>query len=117
MGVPMFLVGHVTKSGEIAGGRGWGGLKASARLGAVQPGAPYVLSRQQPSHHPFLEGPRVLEHIVDVVLYMEGGRQSPVRLVGPWRTDGGVGGGVSGRTLALTTPPCVGWTCRPEVRV
>ncbi|KAL6778234.1 hypothetical protein ACKKBG_A17420 [Auxenochlorella protothecoides x Auxenochlorella symbiontica] len=44
MGVPMFLVGHVTKSGEIA-------------------------------------GPRVLEHIVDVVLYMEGGRQSPVRLI------------------------------------
>ncbi|KAK2079115.1 hypothetical protein QBZ16_002806 [Prototheca wickerhamii] len=44
LSIPLFLVGHVTKSGEIA-------------------------------------GPRVLEHIVDVVLYMEGGRQSPVRLL------------------------------------
>jgi hypothetical protein len=26
-------------------------------------------------------GPRVLEHIVDTVVYMEGGRQQPVRLV------------------------------------
>lgn len=42
--IPVFLVGHVTKSGDIA-------------------------------------GPRVLEHIVDVVVYMEGGRQQPVRLV------------------------------------
>lgn len=43
-GIPVFLVGHVTKSGDIA-------------------------------------GPRVLEHIVDVVVYMEGGRQQAVRLV------------------------------------
>lgn len=43
-GIPVFLVGHVTKSGDIA-------------------------------------GPRVLEHIVDVVLYMEGGRQQQMRLV------------------------------------
>lgn len=42
--IPVFLVGHVTKSGDIA-------------------------------------GPRVLEHIVDVVVYMEGGRQQPMRLV------------------------------------
>lgn len=42
--VPVFLVGHVTKSGDLA-------------------------------------GPRVLEHIVDTVVYMEGGRQQPVRLV------------------------------------
>jgi DNA repair protein RadA/Sms len=42
--IPVFLVGHVTKSGDIA-------------------------------------GPRVLEHIVDVVLYMEGGRQQQMRLV------------------------------------
>jgi DNA repair protein RadA/Sms len=42
--IPVFLVGHVTKSGDIA-------------------------------------GPRVLEHIVDVVVYMEGGRQQAVRLV------------------------------------
>lgn len=42
--VPILLVGHVTKSGDIA-------------------------------------GPRVLEHIVDVVVYMEGGRQQPVRMV------------------------------------
>ncbi|EFN56488.1 hypothetical protein CHLNCDRAFT_8491, partial [Chlorella variabilis] len=42
--IPVFLVGHVTKSGDIA-------------------------------------GPRVLEHIVDTVIYMEGGRQQPVRLV------------------------------------
>jgi len=43
-GIPVFLVGHVTKSGDIA-------------------------------------GPRVLEHIVDVVIYMEGGRQQSMRLV------------------------------------
>ena len=42
--MPVFLVGHVTKSGDIA-------------------------------------GPRVLEHIVDVVVYMEGGRQQSLRLV------------------------------------
>ena len=42
--IPVFLVGHVTKSGDIA-------------------------------------GPRVLEHIVDVVVYMEGGRQQSLRLV------------------------------------
>ena len=42
--IPVFLVGHVTKSGDIA-------------------------------------GPRVLEHIVDVVVYMEGGRQQAARLV------------------------------------
>lgn len=42
--IPVFLVGHVTKSGDLA-------------------------------------GPRVLEHIVDTVVYMEGGRQQPVRLV------------------------------------
>lgn len=42
--IPVFLVGHVTKSGDIA-------------------------------------GPRVLEHIVDVVVYMEGGRQQAMRLV------------------------------------
>lgn len=42
--IPVFLVGHVTKSGDIA-------------------------------------GPRVLEHIVDVVVYMEGGRQQALRLV------------------------------------
>eukprot|EP00887_Chlorella_sp_A99_P001326 scaffold14.g1326.t1 len=32
-------------------------------------------------HSGDLAGPRVLEHIVDVVVYMEGGRQQPVRLV------------------------------------
>lgn len=42
--IPIFLVGHVTKTGDIA-------------------------------------GPRVLEHIVDVVVYMEGGRQQSMRLV------------------------------------
>lgn len=42
--IPVFLVGHVTKSGDIA-------------------------------------GPRVLEHVVDVVLYIEGGRQHAVRTV------------------------------------
>lgn len=42
--VPIFLVGHVTKTGDIA-------------------------------------GPRVLEHIVDVVLYIEGGRQQGMRLL------------------------------------
>jgi len=42
--IPVFLVGHVTKSGDIA-------------------------------------GPRVLEHIVDVVVYMEGGRQQALRMV------------------------------------
>lgn len=42
--IPVFLVGHVTKSGDIA-------------------------------------GPRVLEHIVDVVVYMEGGRQQAMRMV------------------------------------
>lgn len=43
-GVPVFLVGHVTKDGEIA-------------------------------------GPRLLEHIVDVVLYLEGERFSSYRLL------------------------------------
>lgn len=43
-GVPVFLVGHVTKEGEIA-------------------------------------GPRLLEHIVDVVLYLEGERFSSYRLL------------------------------------
>ncbi|BDA50962.1 DNA repair protein RadA [Coccomyxa sp. Obi] len=43
-GVPVFLVGHVTKAGDIA-------------------------------------GPRVLEHIVDTVVYMEGERQQAFRLV------------------------------------
>ncbi|KAK9282466.1 hypothetical protein L1049_005384 [Liquidambar formosana] len=42
--VPVFLIGHVTKSGDIA-------------------------------------GPRVLEHIVDVVLYMEGEKYSSYRLL------------------------------------
>lgn len=42
--VPVFLVGHVTKSGELA-------------------------------------GPRVLEHIVDTVLYFEGERQTNLRLL------------------------------------
>jgi len=42
--IPIFLVGHVTKTGDIA-------------------------------------GPRVLEHIIDVVIYMEGGRQQSMRLV------------------------------------
>ena len=43
-GVPMFIVGHVTKDGDIA-------------------------------------GPRLLEHIVDVVLYLEGERFSSYRLL------------------------------------
>ncbi|CAK0785961.1 hypothetical protein CVIRNUC_009174 [Coccomyxa viridis] len=43
-GVPIFLVGHVTKTGDIA-------------------------------------GPRVLEHIVDTVMYMEGERHQAFRLV------------------------------------
>ncbi|HHW15062.1 MAG TPA: DNA repair protein RadA, partial [Firmicutes bacterium] len=43
-GVPVFLVGHVTKTGELA-------------------------------------GPRVLEHIVDTVLYFEGERQTSLRLL------------------------------------
>ncbi|KAK7325144.1 hypothetical protein VNO77_29254 [Canavalia gladiata] len=42
--ISVFLIGHVTKSGEIA-------------------------------------GPHVLEHIVDVVLYMEGERHSPYRML------------------------------------
>ncbi|MCH1430748.1 MAG: DNA repair protein RadA [Chlamydiales bacterium] len=42
--IPTFLIGHVTKSGEIA-------------------------------------GPRVLEHLVDTVLYFEGDRQNQLRLV------------------------------------
>lgn len=41
---PIFLVGHVTKAGDIA-------------------------------------GPRVLEHIVDVVLYLEGERHQAFRLL------------------------------------
>lgn len=42
--IPVLLIGHVTKSGDIA-------------------------------------GPRVLEHIVDVVLYMEGEKYSPYRML------------------------------------
>lgn len=44
IGVPIFLVGHVTKDGSIA-------------------------------------GPRVLEHIVDTVLYLEGDRQQELRIL------------------------------------
>src|SRR5437764_8917584 len=44
IGVPIFLVGHVTKDGSIA-------------------------------------GPRVLEHIVDTVLYLEGDRRQELRLL------------------------------------
>ena len=40
-----------------------------------------------------LAGPRVLEHLVDTVVQMEGGRQSPVRLVRQ-RGRGGEGEGV-----------------------
>ena len=43
-GVPVFLVGHVTKSGEVA-------------------------------------GPRVLEHLVDAVLYLEGSRHADLRIL------------------------------------
>ena len=43
-GMPVFIVGHVTKSGDIA-------------------------------------GPRVLEHIVDVVLYLEGDADRAVRIL------------------------------------
>src|SRR5260370_18658269 len=45
IGVPIFLVGHVTKEGAIA-------------------------------------GPRVLEHIVDTVLYLEGGRRPELAIPG-----------------------------------
>src|SRR5207245_7636677 len=44
IGVPIFLVGHVTKEGAIA-------------------------------------GPRVLEHIVDTVLYLEGDRRQELRIL------------------------------------
>jgi len=44
MGIPMLLIGHVTKDGNIA-------------------------------------GPRVVEHLVDVVLYLEDSRDSPLRLL------------------------------------
>ena len=43
-GVPVFLVGHVTKTGEVA-------------------------------------GPRVLEHLVDAVLYLEGSRHADLRIL------------------------------------
>jgi len=43
-GVPIFLVGHVTKSGDVA-------------------------------------GPRVLEHLVDAVLYLEGSRHADLRIL------------------------------------
>ncbi len=42
--IPVFLIGHVTKSGEFA-------------------------------------GPKAIEHMVDIALYLEGGRESDVRLV------------------------------------
>lgn len=44
MGIPTFLIGHVTKSGEIA-------------------------------------GPRILEHLVDTVLYFEGDKQNNYRMI------------------------------------
>jgi DNA repair protein RadA/Sms len=46
--VTVFVVGHVTKSGDIA-------------------------------------GPRMLEHMVDVVLYFEGERQQPYRILRTWK--------------------------------
>jgi len=42
--VPIFLIGHITKSGEFA-------------------------------------GPKAIEHMVDVVLYLEGGRESDIRIL------------------------------------
>jgi len=46
-----------------------------------------------------LAGPRVLEHLVDTVVQMEGGRQSPVRLVRQRGRGGeGEGGGARGTT-------------------
>lgn len=43
-GIPVFLIGHITKSGEFA-------------------------------------GPKAIEHLVDVALYLEGGRESDVRIL------------------------------------
>ncbi len=48
---------------------------------------------------PLWVGPRVLEHIVDTVIYMEGSRQQPVRLVSSVALFGGatyVEGGQTG---------------------
>jgi len=44
LGLPIFLIGHITKSGGFA-------------------------------------GPKAIEHLVDVVLYLEGGRESAIRLL------------------------------------
>ena len=67
-------------------------------------------------------GPRVLEHIVDTVVYMEGGRQQPVRLVSvcAWGQVHG-GGGAWGEqgapgVAACAVPPraqqACSWACR-----
>ena len=89
--------------GGWVGGVGWGGWVMFV-LGAGSPGRGclHLLLHQQQHGPPCLllptrpvaplplplpavlpSGPRVLEHIVDTVIYMEGGRQQPVRMVSP----------------------------------
>ena len=69
--VPIFLVGHVTKTGDIA-------------------------------------GPRVLEHIVDTVLYMEGERHQNFRLLRGIKNRYGATD-EAGAALMLAPPSLPGW--------
>lgn len=73
-----------------ARGRGGGGMCAACSLRACCLHLYSTYLRNSAAHtsaHPqkhsccVCAGPRVLEHIVDTVIYMEGGRQQPVRLV------------------------------------
>lgn len=110
--IPVFLVGHVTKSGDLAGEHTPASrpalLHPCMELVAQQeagehdgrPRSRLLADRGEELHEPApvltadpmtapgtpctpicCPGPRVLEHIVDTVVYMEGGRQQPVRLV------------------------------------
>lgn len=108
--IPIFLVGHVTKqaSGAALGGRiGFACKRGSnflwlpvsscslpttappSLLGGLAGPRHVPPASQELIQGPFvlaclqgdLAGPRVLEHLVDTVVQMEGGRQSPVRIV------------------------------------
>ena len=107
-GVPVFLVGHVTKTGEHASADTAASLQIRlahtpvARVEGetssihVQPGHGVMsgLSYMSEAAHGAcrqlrvssldagdIAGPRVLEHIVDTVMYMEGERHQAFRLV------------------------------------
>ena len=63
-----------------------------SKIPLLFPSAYFSLNMPLPLPAPFAAtGPRVLEHIVDTVIYMEGGRQQPVRMVRACRPPSAAG--------------------------